>query len=255
MSLGEHLVELRNRIIIIAIAIAIGAVGGWFLSDLVWTALEVPVEQIATSQGRDAQIVFPTVTGAFDLKVQLAIWSGVIISSPVWMYQIFAYFVPALTRKERRYVFGFFFSAVPLFLIGCFTGWLVLPRMVSMFTSFVPNEAASFLDASYYFQFVIKLMIAIGIAFIIPVFLVMLNFIGILSAKAIISNWRIAVVVILSFTAIATPSADVVSMFLLAVPMIVLYFASWLIAVLHDRRAAKRQAEFDSSVDASVTNS
>ena len=241
MSLGEHIVELRNRIIIIAIAVALGAVAGWFLSEYVWNALEIPVQQIAESQGRNAQIVFPTITGAFDLRIQLSIWTGVIVSSPVWMYQVFAYFVPALTRKERRYVFGFFFSAVPLFLIGCFTGWLVLPRMVSMFTSFVPVEAASFLDASYYFQFVIKLMIAIGIAFIIPVFLVMLNFIGILSAKAIISNWRIAVVVILAFTAIATPSADIVSMFLLAVPMVTLYFAAWAIALVHDRRAAKKR--------------
>lgn len=248
MSLGEHLVELRNRIIIVAIAIAIGAIGGWFLSELVWAALEVPVTQIAEIQGRNAQIVFPTITGAFDLRIQLAIWTGVIISSPVWLYEVFAYFVPALTRKERAYVFGFFFSAVPLFLLGCFTGWLVLPRMVSMFTSFVPADAASFLDASFYFQFVIKLMIAIGIAFIIPVFLVMLNFIGILSAQSIIRNWRIAVVVILTFTAIATPSADVISMFLLAIPMIALYFAAYFIAVLHDRRIAKRQAAFDAEV-------
>lgn len=248
MTLGEHLVELRKRIVVIAIAIVLGAVAGWFLSDLVWKALEIPVQQIAEDQGRNAQIVFPTVTGAFDLRLQLSIWTGVIITSPIWLYQVFAYFVPALTRAERKYVFGFFFSAVPLFLIGCYSGWLALPHMVQMFTSFVPSDSASFLDASYYFQFVIKLMIAIGIAYVIPVFLVMLNFLGILSAKAIIRNWRIAVVVILAFTAIATPAADVISMFLLAIPMIVLYFAAYLIAVVHDRRAAKRQAAFDAEV-------
>lgn len=248
MSLGEHLVELRKRIVIIAIAIAVGAVAGWFVSEWVWAALEGPVRAIAELQDRPAQIVFPTITGAFDLRLQIAIYTGIIISSPVWLYQVFAYFVPALTRTERKYVFGFFFSAVPLFFAGCWVGWMLLPHMVQLLTSFVPTGSASFLDAGYYFQFVIKLMIAVGIAFVVPVFLVMLNFIGLISAKAIITNWRIALVVILLFTAIATPAADVISMFLLAIPMIALYFAAYFIAVLHDRRAAKRQAEFDAEV-------
>ncbi len=93
-------------------------------------------------------------------------------------------------------------------------------------------------------------MIAIGIAFVIPVFMTLLNFLGILSAKAIIRNWRIAVIVILMFTAIATPAADIVSMVLLAVPMVVLYFASWLIALVHDRRVSKKQAVVDAEIAA-----
>lgn len=250
MSLGEHLVELRNRLIIIAIAIAVGGVIGWFISEWVWAGLEIPVHQIAVAQQRNAQIVFPTVTGGFDLRLQLAVYTGIIVSSPIWLYEIFAYFVPALTRSERRYVFSFFFTAVPLFLAGCVVGWLALPHMVAAFTSFVPTDSASYLDASYYFQFVIKLMIAIGIAFVIPVFMTLLNFLGILSAKAIIRNWRIAVIVILMFTAIATPAADIVSMVLLAVPMVVLYFASWLIALVHDRRVAKKQAVVDAEIAA-----
>ncbi|MFM6973545.1 MAG: twin-arginine translocase subunit TatC, partial [Agromyces sp.] len=164
---------------------------------------------------------------------------------PVWLWQVFAYFVPALTRKERRYVFGFFFSAIPLFFAGCWSGWVLLPHMVALMTSFVPNSGASYLDAGYYFQFVIKLMIAVGIAFVVPVVLVMLNFLGMVSAAAIIKNWRVALMVILLFTAIATPAADVVSMFLLAIPMIALYFAAWAIAVIHDRRLAKRQSQLD----------
>ncbi len=89
-----------------------------------------------------------------------------------------------------------------------------------------------------------KLVVAIGIAFVLPpVFIVLLNFVGILSAKAIIRSWRVAILVIVLFTALATPSADVVSMFLLAIPIILLYFAAWFIAFLHDRRVARRQVE------------
>lgn len=248
MSLGEHLVELRKRIVIIAIAIAIGSIAGWFMSEWIWIALEQPVKQIAESQQRPAEIVFPTITGAFDLRLQLAIYAGIIITSPIWLYQVFAYFVPALTRTERKYVFGFFFTAVPLFFIGCAIGWMLLPHMVELLTSFVPSGSASYLDATYYFQFIVKLMLAIGIAFVVPVFLVMFNFIGLISAASIIKHWRIAAVVILLFTAIATPAADVISMFLLAIPMVILYFAAWFVAVVHDRRASKRQAAFDAEI-------
>jgi sec-independent protein translocase protein TatC len=87
---------------------------------------------------------------------------------------------------------------------------------------------------------VIKLVLATGIAFVLPVFLVLLNFIGILSAKAILKGWRWAILAITLFTAIATPAADVVSMFLLAIPMVALYFAAWGVSALHDRAVARR---------------
>ena len=103
-------------------------------------------------------------------------------------------------------------------------------------TSFVPRVRESLLTAKEYIDFVLKLVVAIGIAFVVPVFIVLLNFAGVISAAAIIKSWRIAILVIVLFTAIATPSADVISMFMLAIPMIVLYFAAWFIAHLHDQR-------------------
>ncbi len=108
-----------------------------------------------------------------------------------------------------------------------------------MLTSFAPNEDTAFIQAKDYFDFILKLVIAIGIAFVLPVFLVLLNFVGVLSAKSILHSWRIAMLVIVLFTAIATPSADVISMFILAIPMVALYFAAAGIAWLHDRRVAK----------------
>lgn len=249
MSIGAHLLELRKRLFISAIAIIVGAVGGWLLSEWVWDALREPVTQIIESQGRDAEITYPTITGAFDLRLQIAFTLGVVISAPVWLYQIFAFLVPGLTGRERKFTFGFLFTAVPLFFAGCAAGWFVLPNIVELMTSFVPAEDVSFLDAKYYFDFVLKLVLAIGIAFVVPVFIVLLNLAGVISAASIIKSWRIAILVIVLFTAIATPSADVISMFMLAIPMIGLYFAAYGIAYLHDRRVEKRnQREFGEPV-------
>ncbi|KFF61037.1 preprotein translocase subunit TatC [Cryobacterium sp. MLB-32] len=240
MSLGQHLIELRKRLFLAAAGILVGAVIGWFQADFVLDQLRAPITQIMEAQSRNAQINYPDMTSAFDLKLKIAFYVGLIISSPVWLYQIFAFLVPGLTRKEKAYTFGFFFSAIPLFLAGCAAGWFVLPHVVELLTSFAPAQDAALINAQSYFDFVLKLVLAIGIAFVLPVFIVLLNFTGVVSAQSIIKSWRIAILVIVLFTAIATPAADVVSMFMLAIPMVVLYFAAYGVAWLHDRRAAKR---------------
>lgn len=240
MSFGDHLRELRKRLFLAAAGLIAGTVGGWFLSPIIWDALREPVIAIAQTQSRSAVITYPTITGAFDLKLEMSIMIGAIISSPIWLYQIFAFLVPGLTRKERRYTFAFFFTAVPLFLAGCTAGWLVLPRIVEVLTSFVPHQDTSFLTATDYFNFALKLILATGVAFVLPVFIVLLNFMGIFSAKGILGAWRVAFLLIAVFAAIATPAADVLSMFLLALPMVVLYFGAWFVALIHDRRAEKR---------------
>lgn len=246
MSLGDHLRELRNRLFISAIAIAVTAVFGFLVADYVIDYLRVPIDAIADE--RNARIIYTTVTGAFDLRLQIAFTIAIVAASPVWLYQIFAFLVPGLTGKEKRYTFGFFFSAVPLFFAGAATGFWLFPHMVELLTSFSSNEDATYLDAKPYYDFVIKLVLAVGIAFVLPVFLVLLNFVGVLSATAIIKSWRVAILAICLFTAIATPAADVISMFLLAIPMIVLYFVAYLIAFLHDRRAARLARELEATL-------
>ncbi|PXA68829.1 twin-arginine translocase subunit TatC [Cryobacterium arcticum] len=240
MSLGQHLLELRKRLFLAAAGIAVGAIVGWFLSDFVWDALREPIYAIIEAQHRKAQINYPDITSAFDLKLKISFYVGIVVSSPVWLYQIFAFLMPGLTRTEKKYIFGFFLTAVPLFLAGCAAGWYVLPHVVELMTSFAPPEDAAFVNAQNYFDFVLKLMLAVGIAFVLPVFVVLLNFAGVISAASILKSWRVAILVIILFTAIATPAADVISMFMLAIPMIVLYFAAYGIAYLHDRRAARR---------------
>ena len=257
MSLGDHLRELRKRLFISAIAIVVAAVvafvdWGWVASlfglkiafssvtNLVRDGMRVPIDALA--EHHNATISYTTVSSAFDLTVQIGLTAAILIASPVWLFQIFAFLVPGLTGKEKRYTFGFFFSAVPLFLVGGFVGWLLFPHMVELLASFAPSQDSLLVDAKYYYDFIIKLVLAVGVGFVLPVFLVLLNFVGVLSAKAILKGWRVAILVITLFCAIATPAVDVASMFLLAIPMVALYFAAVLVATIHDRSAARRLA-------------
>lgn len=246
MSLGQHLLELRKRLFLAAIAVVLVSVAGFFLSDYVIDALRVPIEQIGKE--RDAKIVYDTVGGSFDIKITIAFTIGIVGSSPIWLYQIFAFLVPGLNRREKRYTFGFLFSAIPLFIAGAATGWYLFPHMVELLGSFAAPEDATFLPVRTYYDFVIKLVLAVGVAYVLPVFLVLLNFAGVLTAKSIIKSWRIAVLAIVVFAAIATPAADINSMFLLAVPMVVLYLLSAGISWIHDRAIAKRVDAIDAEL-------
>lgn len=245
MSLGEHLVELRKRLLYSAIGLVLGLVVGWLLSQRVWDMLREPINALQ-GEGRDAALTYSAITEAFDLRIQISLFIAVIITSPIWLYQIWAFLAPGLVRREKLYGIGFLAAAVPLFLGGAYAGWLVLPNIVKLMATFQPAEDAFFLGARGYIDFTVKLLLAVGVGFVMPVFLVMLNFIGVLSGKAILKSWRVAVLIIVLFAAITTPAADLMSMFLLAAPITLLFFIATGIALLHDRRVAKRRkAEFD----------
>jgi sec-independent protein translocase protein TatC len=239
MPLLAHLVELRRRLTRAALAVVAGCVGGWFLSSPILEAIRAPIVEAARAQHRLGQLNFDSVTGAFDLRFSIALAAGFVIASPVWLWQIWAFLVPALTRRERRTSVAFLASAIPLFLAGCAAGWWVVPHMVALLTGFAPAEDTTFVRASDYFTFLVKLVVAVGIAFVTPVFLVMLNAAGILSAATIAKSWRIAVLTIAVFTALVTPAADLLSMGLLAVPMLLLFLLTVGITRVHDRRALK----------------
>jgi sec-independent protein translocase protein TatC len=240
MSFGEHLVELKNRLFTAAIAFAVASAGSFFLVDFVLTALRDPINQIAEATGRTAELNYTSLTEAFDVRLQIAVTLGVVISSPVWLYQIWAYIVPALKRTEKRYAIGFLGAALPLFLAGCAMGWYIFPHTVALLASFAPAEDSSIFRTKDYVDFVLKLVVAIGVGFVLPVFLVLLNFIGLMTATSILKGWRVAVLLISLFAAIATPAADIVTMFLVAIPMVALYFIAAGIAWWHDRAAARR---------------
>lgn len=242
MSLGAHLIELRNRLIISAIAIAIGLVAGWFLSEWVWNVLRMPILDLEID-GRTAQITYSDISSGFDTRVQISLFIAVLLASPVWLYQIWAFIVPGLKRREKWYAIGFLGTAVPLFLLGIYVGWSVLPNIVRLMSTFQPTEDAFLIEARRYLDFTVKLLLAIGVGFVMPVFLVLLNFIGVLRGQSILKSWRLAILLIILFAAITTPAVDLASMFLLAAPIIALYFLAAGIAVLHDKRADRKRAD------------
>lgn len=255
MRLAEHLIEFRNRFIVSVIAIIIGMVAGFLLTGPTLDAIRVPIEQLASARAGGVSINFPNVTSAFDIRMQMALTIGIVIAAPVWLYEIWMFLVPGLKKKERRYALGFLGAAVPLFLAGCLTGWFIMPRIVEVMASFAPVQDTVFFDAKYYYTFVLNLCLAVGIAYVVPVVIVMLNFAGVISGKTVLAGWRVAILVVALFAAMATPAADVLSMLLLMVPMITLYFIAVGIALLNDRRRAKRQRAFEEELNAGVVSS
>lgn len=246
MPVAAHLDEATRRAVWAAVAVAVGALAGWFLYEPVMELVRAPIAQIAAE--RDASLNFDSVTGAFDLRLRVALVAGVVLASPVWLYHLFAFVLPGLTRRERRYVLGSVGAATPLFAAGCATGLLLFPHMVSVLAGFASSEDSTILDAGAYIDFVLKIVVATGIAFVLPVVLVVSNLAGILPARTLARSWRYAVVAIVVFSALATPSADVLSMFFVALPMTALYAAALAVAALHDRslaRASQRSTRQD----------
>ena len=238
MTLIEHLREARTRLFRILLALLVASVAGYFLSDQILAILRTPIAALAES--RNASLNFDSISGAFDLKLRIAVLAGAALSSPIWLQQLFGFFLPGLTRREKKYAAGFLLAAVPLFVIGCATGFLLFPHVVELLASIAPADDSTLLVASYYVDFVMKLVIAVGIAFVLPVFVVALNAVGVLAGATVVKSWRVVLLGILTFSAIATPSADIATMFLLAAPMTALFAAAALIAVLHDRARARR---------------
>lgn len=243
MSLKSHLVELRNRLIKSAIGLVLGAIAGWFLYSPLFAALDAPIRAINNSRPGNASINFDGVTTAFDLQIQGSLFLGAIISSPIWIYQIWAFIVPGLNSKERRYTFGYMFAAIPLFLAGLYCGWLFVPNIVRALTSFTPDGGSNIIHAVDYLGFVMQLMLFMGFSFLLPVVLVGVNMAGVLRGKTMFKSWRFTVLGVTLVSAMAAPGNDVFTMFLLAAPLLLLYFGAMLLCVWLDKRRDKRRAK------------
>jgi sec-independent protein translocase protein TatC len=241
MPLGEHFRELRRRVVVATLAIAVGAVVGWFLYQPFYEALQDPINEVAREKGVQAQINFPSMTSAFNLHVKLAAYIGIVLASPVWLYQIWAFITPGLTRRERRTSIGFVSAAVPMFLGGIALAWLILPNAVRILIDFTPDGGSNIISADDYFAFTTRLCFAFGIAFVVPLLLIALNMVGILSGAALGRQWRISVFLVFLFTAIASPSPDAGTLLLMAIPLVGLYVLTVGICLLNDRRRARRR--------------
>ena len=250
MSLGDHLRELRNRLIIAALGIAAGGVVGWIRYDWLLDKLTAPLSESSITRGGVlVRLNFQGVTQPFTLQLQVALFVGVILSSPIWLYQIWGFIVPGLTKREKRTAMAFIAAAVPLFLVGCYLATWALPKAVEVLLGFTPASGVNLPPAGDYLTFVTRFILAFGIAFLLPVFLVGLNMAHVLPARLMLKGWRIAVMLIFVFAAMMTPTPDAWTMLALATPMIGLYFAAYGIAALMDKRRHRNDPDWSGLSD------
>ena len=139
MSLGDHLRELRRRFFVAAGAIAVGSVLGWVEYDSLFNRIMAPLRKVAAERHGLVNINFGGITQPFTVQLQVALFVGVIVASPVWLYQVWGFIVPGLTKREKRTTIAFIGAAVPLFLAGCFFATQAVPRAVEVLLGFTPN--------------------------------------------------------------------------------------------------------------------
>jgi sec-independent protein translocase protein TatC len=244
MTLVEHLRELRNRVFKSVIAIVVLTVVAWFFYDNLLELLTAPYRAATTLTDRelDQKLVQDSVAGPFILQMKIAGLAGLVLASPVWLYQAWAFVMPGLHRNERKWTLVFAAVAGPLFMAGVLLGYAVLPRGISVLLGFTGPDIANYVNILGYLSFVLRMLIAFGIAFEIPLFVVLLNLAGVVSAQTLARSRRWIILVAFIFAAIATPSADPFSMLALAIPLTILFLVSEMVAHAIDRRRARRNS-------------
>lgn len=247
MPLVEHVRELRRRLVKAAIAIVIASIVGWYLFDPLFDLLKDPyvngVTPLLEDQGIHANLTIEGVAGAFMFRLKLAVITGVVLSAPFWMWQLWAFVLPALHKHERRWVVVLTATCGPLFLIGIALGYVILESAIKILIGFTPDSILVLTTLGDYLGFVLQMLLVFGLAAQIPVVVILLRSIGAVSRHQL-ARWRPWTIVgIFVFAAAATPTADPLTMLFLAVPMTVLYLAAEVISLLFDRRkAASRNA-------------
>jgi sec-independent protein translocase protein TatC len=243
MPLMEHIRELRNRVVKIIVALFIGSVAGWFLFGRVFQFIERPYCRLpnpATAFGGHTCTLY--VTGLFDaffLKIQVAIAVGVILTSPFWFYQLWAFIAPGLYRRERRWAYMFVGAAVPLFLIGATIAYFAMTKGIHFLLGQVPHGVDAIITIDTYLSYTFAMIAIFGVAFELPLIFVLLNLAGVMTHNRFRKWRRMIIFLVFAFSAFFTPSPDPISMLLLAMPCVILIEAAEVFAWVHDRRKAR----------------
>jgi sec-independent protein translocase protein TatC len=239
MTLAEHLRELRSRLVKSMLAVALAGVVGLVFYQQIIQAFIGPFRDAAEAGGNTAEINFGAIADPFVIPLKIALLVGVILASPVWIYQLWAFVTPGLYRNERKWAAAVIFTSVPLFLGGIALCFWLLPRGLAVILGFTPKDVANIVLFSDYLSFVMRLVLVFGIAFLLPVFVVLLNAVGVLSGETLSNARRWVVVGIFVFAAVATPTGDPITMVMLAAPMWILFEAAVLVCRYNDRRRAR----------------
>jgi sec-independent protein translocase protein TatC len=249
MPLLAHLRELRRRLFRASLAI-LGATliaGVFFYRDL-FDIVTLPFEAIRQryeSEGATVTLNFQGVADPFTYALKISLTAGLLASSPIWLYQLWAFITPGLHKNERRWAIGFLAASVPLFLGGATLAYFFLPKGFDLLVGFNPSpeKVANIIGFDKYLSFVIRMMLVFSISFVTPVFLVALNLVGVVKARGLLRAWRPVTVGVFVFAAVATPSGDPLTMSALAAPLMMLYFGAIGVCALIDRR--RRRAGVD----------
>jgi sec-independent protein translocase protein TatC len=247
MTLFEHLRELRYRLVVAILAIIAGMIVAWFFRDPLMIILERPYfEAIADLKAKNPDAVTSLVninlTSPLTLALKVSALAGALLTAPIWLYQLWAFIVPGLLAKEKKWTLIFIAVATPMFVGGVLVGYIVLPKAITVLLSFTQSGVTNLQDINAYLSFLLRLMVVFGIAFLIPLVVLVLNIVGVIKAKTLAKYRTLVIFGTFVFGAIATPSTDPFSMLALAAPMTLLFIAAEVIAHILDRRKERRAA-------------
>jgi sec-independent protein translocase protein TatC len=240
MTLMEHVRELRNRLFWASIGLVIGLIVGFIVSQRVFHLLEEPYCSLTTSYvGGKCKFLVLGVGDTLVLRLKIALWVGLIVGAPVWLYQLWAFIAPGLHRHERKWAYVFVAIAAPLFAAGAVMAFLVVGHSLNFIMSAGVLGEATQLEVTSYVGFVTSMILLFGVAFEFPLILLMLNFTGVTSAKRLLSWWRVVIFLSFAFAAVATPDPGPFGMTLLAACMSLLYFVAVGVSFINDRRRGR----------------
>ncbi|MER7464984.1 twin-arginine translocase subunit TatC [Streptomyces sp. NPDC097981] len=252
MPLVEHLRELRNRLLKSVLAIlVITIVAAFYYKNLIDFMLKPMLDSVGCTNGVVSQrngrpCADMTVNGLiapFSIALKVSLTAGVVLSAPVWLYQLWAFVAPGLHNHEKRYAVGFVAVGAPLFAAGGVLAYKLLPQTATILLEFTPDNARNLLPVDDYLDLVTRMVIVFGLAFELPLLLILLNFTGVLTAKRLASWWRAMVLGITIFAAFATPTGDPLTMMSLAAPIVALYFIALGICLVNDRRRGRNNPD------------
>jgi sec-independent protein translocase protein TatC len=245
MPLMDHIRELRNRVVKMALALGAGMIVGFVFFNPVWHVIERPLCH-AVIRGQTGcntlgvnMLALDGPLDPFYLRVKVAVIVGVIVSSPVWLYQIWAFIAPGLYAREKRWGFIFIGTAVPLFLAGVTLAYLSLGRSMHYLLGLTPGGVANIIQVDQYMSFVMAMVLAFGIAFLVPLLIIMLNLAGILTHERFRKWRRVMIFAVFLIAGMANPSPDPITMLILGGACAALVEVAELIVWSHDRRKAR----------------
>lgn len=240
MALVDHLRELRNRLAISLVAIAVGVVIGWYLWVPIYDFLRQPFCHTAPGDN-GCNLVSLGIFDQFKVKLRVAFIAGTVLAAPVWLYQLGAFITPALHKKERRYAAGFLVTALLLFAAGTALAYLSVSRGLNFFLTLGGDHITVILSIQAYLSFLTLMLLAFGIAFEFPVVIMFLNLVGVLSADRM-RTWRRGMIMgIFVASALITPTQDPFTFLAMAVPLCLLYELCILLARLRERGRRRRE--------------